>query len=127
MRPNHVEETRMKIQVNTDRHIEGGAVLKEKVGDVVARAVERFGDRITRLEVHLADVNSGVRSGPDDLRCTLEARMAGRRPVTVTHSAATIDQAVAGAAEKLQKTIARTVERQQQAKGRIPYGGESPN
>jgi hypothetical protein len=31
----------MKIQVNTDRHIEGGAVLKEKVGDVVARAVER--------------------------------------------------------------------------------------
>jgi ribosome-associated translation inhibitor RaiA len=116
----------MKIQVNTDRHIEGGTVLKEKVSDVVGRAVERFGDRITRLEVHLADVNSGVRSGPDDLRCTLEARMAGRRPVTVTHSAATIEQAVAGAAEKLQKTIARTVDRLQQAKGRIPYGGESP-
>jgi ribosome-associated translation inhibitor RaiA len=116
----------MKIQVNTDSHIEGGAVLKEMVDDVVGRAIERFGDRITRLEIHLADVNSGVRSGPDDMRCTVEARMAGRRPITVTHRAATIEQAVAGAAEKLQKTIARTVERQQQAKGRLPYGGESP-
>jgi ribosome-associated translation inhibitor RaiA len=116
----------MKIQVSTDRHIEGSEALKSKVSDVVAGAVDRFSSRITRLEVHLADVNSGVRSGADDIRCTLEARMAGRRPAVVEHRAASVDQAVAGAAEKLQRSIGRVVERQQQAKGRTPFGGESP-
>jgi ribosomal subunit interface protein len=116
----------MKIQVNTDRHIEGGEALKAQVGDVVGRAVERFAERITRLEVHLADVNSGVRSGADDIRCAVEARLAGRPPVTVTHNSDTVQQAVAGAADKLQRAVARLVERQQQTKGRMPYGGESP-
>jgi hypothetical protein len=49
------------------------------------------------------DVSSGVRSGADDMQCTLEARMAGKKPVSVTHHADTVEQAVAGAAEKLQK------------------------
>ncbi|CAN5875025.1 hypothetical protein BH23GEM9_BH23GEM9_07800 [soil metagenome] len=116
----------MQIQVNTDRHIEGGEALETSVRDVVAGAIERFSDRITRLEIHIADVNSGVRSGPDDIRCTMEARVAGMRPLTVTHNAGTVDQAVAGAAAKLQKTLRRTLERQRQTKGRTPYGGESP-
>jgi ribosome-associated translation inhibitor RaiA len=116
----------VQIQLNTDRHVDGGEALMAEVSDVVTRAVGRFSDRITRLEVHVADVNSGVRSGPDDMRCTLEARLAGKRPVSVTHNAATVEQAVAGAAEKLQKVLTRTVEREQATKGRTPYGGESP-
>jgi ribosome-associated translation inhibitor RaiA len=116
----------MQIQVNTDRHVEGGEPLKEKVSDVVSRSIDRFSERVTRLEIHLADVNSGVRSGPDDMRCTIEARLAGMRPISVTHNAATIEQAVAGAADKLETTLRRTVERLQQVKGRTPYGGESP-
>jgi ribosome-associated translation inhibitor RaiA len=116
----------MQIQVNTDRHIEGDEALRSRVSEVVARAADRFSERITRLEVHLADVNSGVRSGPDDMRCTMEARLAGKRPVSVTHNAATVDQAVAGAAAKLQKVLTRTVEQQRSTKGNIPFGGESP-
>lgn len=116
----------MQIQVNTDRHVEGGESLKATVSDVVSRAVSRFTNRITRLEIHIADVNSGVKSGPDDLRCTIEARLAGLRPVSVSHNAATVEQAVAGAADKLRTTINRTVDRQKHAKGRTPYGGESP-
>jgi ribosome-associated translation inhibitor RaiA len=116
----------MQIQINTDRHVEGGEPLKDRVRGVMSSAVDRFADRITRLEVHLADVNSGVRSGPDDLRCTVEARLAGMRPISVSHHAANIDQAVAGAADKLEKSISRIVDKQQQTKGRIPFGGESP-
>jgi ribosome-associated translation inhibitor RaiA len=116
----------MQIQVNTDRHIDGSEALQAKVRDVVNRAAERFSDRITRLEVHLADVNSGVRSGPDDMRCTMEARLAGKRPLSVTHNAPTVDQAVAGAADKLQKILTRTVERARKTKGQTPFGGESP-
>jgi ribosome-associated translation inhibitor RaiA len=116
----------VQIQLNTDRHTDGNAALQAEVGEVIERMIGRFSDRITRLEVHIADVNSGVRSGPDDIRCRLEARMAGKRPVSVTHNAATVDLAVAGAAEKLQKVLTRAVERQQAAKGRTPYGGESP-
>lgn len=116
----------MQIHVNTDRHIEGGETLKARVSDVVGNALDRFGERITRVEMHLADVNSGVRSGPDDMRCTLEARLAGLQPVTVTHNAASVEQAVAGAADKLERAIGRIVDKQQQTKGRTPFGGESP-
>jgi ribosomal subunit interface protein len=114
----------MQIQVNTDRHIDGTQDLKDRVRDVVARAVERFGERITRIEVHLSDENSGARGGPDDMRCRLEARLAGVDPMTVSHQAATVDQAVAGAADKLEKLLGRHVDRQQRTKGRTPMGGE---
>lgn len=113
----------MQIQVNTDRHIEGTESLKTRVRDAVASAMDRFSDRLTRIEVHLADVNSGVRSGPDDIRCTLEARPAGLRPVPVTHNAASVDQAVAGAAEKLEKALGRTFDKMQRTRGRTPMGG----
>jgi ribosome-associated translation inhibitor RaiA len=116
----------MQVQVNTDRHVQGGEELKSRVTEVVASAVDRFSERITRIEVHIADVNSGMRAGPDDMRCTLEARLAGMRPVSVTHNAATVDQAVAGAADKLETLVRRNVERLQQTKGRTPFGGESP-
>lgn len=114
----------MQIQLNTDRHIAGGEELRVKVEDVLTRAVERFSDRLTRLEVHIADVNSEVRSGPDDIRCTMEARMAGHRPVSVTNNAANVDLAVAGAADKLRTKLTRIVDRKQKTKGSTPYGGE---
>jgi ribosome-associated translation inhibitor RaiA len=117
--------TAMQIQVNTDRHIEGGEELKARVRDVVGRALDRFGERITRVEVHISDVNSGVRGGSDDIRSRMEARLAGLRPLSVTHHAATVDQAVAGAADKLQTTVGRSVDKLQRTKGRTPMGGET--
>jgi ribosome-associated translation inhibitor RaiA len=94
----------MQIQVNTDSNIEGHEKLTAHVRSVVESALCRFSDRITRVEVHLSDQN-GDRSGHDDKRCMMEARLKGRRPTAVTHHAATLGQAVDGAADRMQRSI----------------------
>jgi ribosome-associated translation inhibitor RaiA len=113
----------MKIQVNTDRNIDGTERFKDEVRGVIASAVDRFSDRLTRIEAHLSDDNSSVKGGGDDMRCVLEARVAGTNPLSVSHNAATLEQAVAGAADKLEKVLQRNFDRQGQAKGRTSYGG----
>jgi hypothetical protein len=47
--------------------------------------------------VHLGDEN-GAKSRPDDKRCMMEVRVQRRQPIAVTRHAATLDDAVDGAA-----------------------------
>ena len=94
----------MQIQVNTDNNLKGREAVVALVRTSVKEAVERFSDRITRVEAHLSDTNSRKSKG-DDIRCVLEARLAGLKPVAASHQAATVDVAVAEAAEKLQRLI----------------------
>jgi len=100
----------MRVHFRTDRNIEGREALAAQVRGVVESAVDRFNDRITRVEVHLSDENSHKR-GDNDKRCVMEARLEGRRPIAVTHQAATLTQAVSGAADKLAKLIENTLGR----------------
>ena len=83
----------MQIQVNTDHSIEGHEALAAQVSGVVESALSRFGDHITRVEVHLSDESSHKR-GHNDKRCMMEARLEGHQPSALTHQAATLDQAV---------------------------------
>ena len=101
----------MQIQINTDRNIEGHEALTDEVRGVVESAMSRYEDRITRVEVHLSDENSAKKGGNDDIRCMMEARLEGRQPAAITHQAATVEQAVGGAAEKLAKLIESTLGR----------------
>lgn len=94
----------MQIQINTDNNIEGREEFATHVKGVVESALSRFSDRLTWIEVHLSDENSD-KSGQDDKRCTMEARLEGRQPTAVTHAAATLDQAVDGAADKLGRLL----------------------
>lgn len=100
----------MQIQINTDHNIEGHQELAIHVKGVVESAIDRFSDRITRIEVHLSDQN-GDKSGQEDKRCMLEARLEGRQPTVVTHEAASLEEAVDGAADKLKRSLESTLER----------------
>jgi ribosome-associated translation inhibitor RaiA len=100
----------MHIQVNTDNNIEGREEMAARVEAVVEDALSRFSDQITRVEVHLSDENSH-KSGQNDKRCMMEARLENRRPTAVTHQAATLDQAISGAADKLKTVIESTLGR----------------
>ena len=100
----------MKIQLNTDGNIEGNERLADHVTGVVEDTLGRFAERVTRVEVHLSDEN-GPKSGPDAKRCMMEARLRGRQPIAVTHEAETLDQAIDGAADKLQRLLDSTLER----------------
>jgi len=101
----------MKIQINTHRNIEGHERMSQQVEAALEAAVGRFTDQITRVEVHLSDLNSH-KFGADDKRCLLEARLAGRRPTAVSHQAGTIQEAIEGAAEKLKSNLESTLGRQ---------------
>ena len=114
----------MQVRVNTDNHIEGGEGLTQHVQSVVEDALARFGDRITRVEVQLADENSSKKSGENDKRCTMEARLAGLQPVAVTSLADTLNRAIDGAVGKLERTLDRTLEKRNGRKGRSPQSGE---
>ncbi len=105
----------MHIQINTDSNIDGTEELATHVKGVVESALSRFSDRITRVEVHLSDQNSD-KGGQDDKRCMMEARLEGRQPTAVTHLAASLDDAVDGAADKLKRSIESTLERLKDAR-----------
>ena len=118
----------MKIQLNTDDHVNGSAALAAQVTATVEQALGRFREHVTRVEVHLSDENAG-KSGPKDQRCMLEARLEGRQPVAVTDQAETLQQAVHGAAQKLARlldsTLGRLNEHRQKTSG-LPVPGTEP-
>jgi len=113
----------MQVQINTDKNIEGSEQLTSEVQATVEATLGRFGEQLTRVEVHLSDEN-GHKDRGDDKRCVLEARPAGMQPVAVTHVAATLDQAVDGAAEKMERLLDSTFGRINDPKGRTSYGGD---
>ena len=86
--------------------------------------LSRFADQITRVEVHLSDVNSH-KGGDDDKRCMLEARETGLEPMAVSHQAATLPQAIDGAAKELERALETTLRRLGNKKGRTPTGETS--
>lgn len=98
----------MQIQVNAAHNIEGHEALSVWASDTVKDRLSRQSEHITRVEVHLADENGG-KSGPDDKRCTMEARLGGRPPIAVTHHSATLREATAGAMDKLTRVIDTTL------------------
>jgi ribosome-associated translation inhibitor RaiA len=101
------QDISMHIQVNTDSHIHGHDALAQTIEDMVRDTLDRFSDRITRVEIHLSDVNSH-KSGDDDIRCMIEARPAGHRPLATSHHAGIVDDAVQGAVEKLERALEST-------------------
>lgn len=95
----------MKIQINTDKNIPGHEALAHSVETILEQVLARFSDQVTRIEVHLSDENSAAKAGMPDKRCLLEARLAGRQPVSVSEQAQTVEQAVKGAAQKMVSSL----------------------
>jgi hypothetical protein len=91
----------MLIQIRTDNNIEGGDGLKTRVRARVTDALDRYADRMTRVQVHLGDENSDKKSGDNDMRCMVEIRLAGLDPIAVRQTAPTVEQAVDGALDKV--------------------------
>ncbi|HEV7799749.1 MAG TPA: HPF/RaiA family ribosome-associated protein [Burkholderiales bacterium] len=94
----------MQIQINSDHHITGSPELAAQVQSLVRDSLDRYSDRITRVEVHLNDLNS-IKHGNHDKRCLMEARLGGLGPVAVDHEADNLELAINGAMEKLERAI----------------------
>ena len=94
----------MTIQFNTDKNIQGREELTTPLIGLISEELNRFSDKITRVEVHLSD-EDGNKDGQGDKRCLLEARLEGRQPIAVTNMADTHEQAVEGAINKLKASL----------------------
>ncbi len=114
----------MKTQVNSDQSITVSASLVRFVSAEVDRALDRFAAKLTRVEVHLSDVNS-KKAGEADKRCMVEARPAGSRPISVTATAATVEAALAGALGKMRRSLTTVFGRLGRTVGRAPSGAKS--
>ena len=110
----------MQVFLNTDPHVDGRHQMSEHLTTVVKESLHRFGDHITRVEAHLADANSHVKATPDEIQCTLEARLVGLDPVVVKDKAATAHQAINGAAGKLKRAVATAIEKHEPKRHAAP-------
>ena len=88
----------------TDGNIQGSEQLSDEVKTIVQTTLDRFGNRIRRVDVYLSDA-TGNKAGHDEKCCKIEARRDGREPIVVTHHEATMNQAIRGAVHSLKKSV----------------------
>jgi hypothetical protein len=112
-----VKELDMQIQVNTGNGVENKEALERWANEEIRQSLDRFAGEVTRVEVHLSDENHG-KSGAADKRCTMEARVAGRQPVTVTQHAPSLDEAFRGSCDKLRRALDSTLGRHDRHRNR---------
>ncbi len=106
----------MQVLLNTDPHVDGRHQMAEHLETVVKDALGRFGEHITRVEAHLTDANS-VKTNPDEIHCTLEARLVGLDPVVVKDHATNAHQAITGAVGKLKRAVATVLAKHDSHRG----------
>jgi len=100
----------MQIYVNSDNNIRVDTRVVSFVRTEAERALKPYTDKLTRVQVHLSDVNSH-KFGTQDKRCVVEARPAGSQPLVVTAAAANVRSAVQGSLSKMQVALERHFER----------------
>lgn len=94
----------MQIQFNIDCKAQGHERTENYFSTVISEALKRFDDKITRIDVRIADENNS-KSTSDDKRCVLEVHAAGFKPMAVTNHADTMEKAIKGAVEKMKHAL----------------------
>lgn len=94
----------MKVQLNTDRNIEGNENLEFFVNEKIESKLGRFKNDITRVEVHLSDQN-GEKFGKDDTHCRIEVRLINHNPVTVLEKSKNLNSSINGAVDKMKNLL----------------------
>lgn len=105
----------MLFQFNSDNRVEGDAGTEQRVRELVENRLGHVADRVTRVEVHVGDVN-GPRGGAH-IRCAVELRPNGLEPVTGTDTADTIEAAALSATDKAMTALERRIGKMTTRKG----------
>ncbi len=98
----------MQIQVNPG-DVDHSDAIETFVEEQVTHALRHHTEQVTRVEVHLRDMN-GPKSGMDK-RCMMEVRLAGHDPIAVEDDATSLYDAITQTAGKLQRAVQRKIER----------------
>ncbi len=105
----------MQFQLNSHNRVSGDAETADQIEALVRGRLEHVSDRLSRVEVHVGDVN-GPRGG-DDIRCAVELRPSGMQPISATDEAGSVQAAVVSATDKALSAFNRQVGKQTTRKG----------
>lgn len=101
----------MIIQVNTDNHIEGKEDLTSYITNLFNEKLKRFDSQLTRIEVHLSDENSGGKSGADDKKCNIEARLQNVDPIFASAQSDELAKAIHECLQKIKRGIEHQIDK----------------
>ncbi|RZT95087.1 HPF/RaiA family ribosome-associated protein [Rivibacter subsaxonicus] len=114
----------MRVQLNSSNGLNVPAEVRSSVDAMLRERLSRFGESFTRIEVHFHPGDPADHTGRD-VRCGLEARAAGKRPLKVHHAAPGMEAAASRAADKLVTLVSRRVARKYttSSKGHVRQAG----
>ena len=95
----------MQVIINSDNQVDLNEATIQHCQEEVTTLLQRFSDWITRVEVHLTDENSNSKGGIDDIRCLLEARPAGKQPVSIEVRGASVEDALTEGIQTLKQRL----------------------
>lgn len=98
----------MQVHVNHDNHLRIAQDTSERLSRTIEESLSQYRQQITRVEMHLGDVNGG-KHGDSDKRCMLEARLDRLQPIAVSHQAPSVQQAIDGALTKLDNALSHAI------------------
>jgi len=93
----------MQIQINPGAGVHVSDALEESIREALGAVDRRFGEQLTRIEVHFQDTN-GPKGGVNK-HCRIEARPRGLDPVLAENTAEDAYEAARGAAKKLERVL----------------------
>ena len=99
----------MQVLVNFG-DVDHSETLKEHAVTRAEHALRHVRDAVTRVEVHLRDDKQG-RIGESDKRCVMEARIAGKKPLTVDNTGKDLYATITQTADKLGRAVSRSLGR----------------
>ena len=97
----------MIILVKSDHTIGVNASLKKFAEGEANRILGRFATSLTRVKVHLSDIDS-IKKGQLDKRCLVETRPAGSGPRIASARATKTNFAVTEAMEKMERALTKS-------------------
>ncbi len=94
----------MRILINSDSSIAMDAKLVKLIMREATELLDRFSDRLTRVEIHLTDIDRG-KTGRVDKRCLVEVRVAGLKPIVASAQTRELETAVNQALRKMVRAL----------------------
>lgn len=94
----------MNIQLNADKILNISEVFENQLKAILSKDLKRFNEHVTTLDIHIIDEN-GIKTGPNDIKCMLEAHLKGMQSIVVAETTNTLEQSVHGAIDKLKDSL----------------------
>lgn len=93
----------MQVQIRHDENVKGDK--HGWIAETVQGALSRYGSQITTVEVHLADEDGGAKHSEGEIRCSLEVRQAGFKPIAATAHGNHVGEALDSALRKIERHL----------------------